>query len=111
MVVVMASKKKHLKYRAAKDKLVISSKEQVSRPVPTPPGQKTSPAAVKTESFPKEKAAYTRLTAEQQSTVRKELWHVVAIAAGILAVYFILWLGFHYWGWSEVILRYVPHGQ
>lgn len=107
----MASKKKHLKYRAAKEKPETPSTKQVSDAESVAEHKKASPEEKKSVGLPKEKVAYTRLTEAEQTIVKKELWHIVAIAVGILAVYFILWLGFHYGGWSEVILRYIPHGQ
>ena len=101
----MTNKKKHLKYRATKTQS-------------TPKAAVVSTSVAKTTLRQSAQAPlapvpadFTRLTADQQRLVKLEVWHIGVIAIGILGVYGVLWLGFHYAGWSEVILRYIPHGQ
>lgn len=116
----MASKKKHLKYRATKSPVVskVGPKEPTQVDVPSVRATTVSSSSMKADAKSKEKPSikapvdpHTLLTIEQQAIVRGELWHILWIALAILALYGILWYGFHYLGWSEVILRYIPHGQ
>lgn len=104
----MATKKKHLKYRATKGNS-IGTQQLNTQKVVLPPKQK-SPVSTKSASE-KSPDLHTRLTPDQQIIVKRELWHIAAIAVGILVLYGIFWIGFTYGGWSETILRYIPHGQ
>lgn len=111
----MPNKKKHLKYRAAKISPQESQASATVKAGDTQVNTKTSPnqavTPLRSTKIAKQSENYTRLSATEQKVVKKELRHILYIAIGILLVYAVFWAGFHYAGWSESILRFIPHGQ
>lgn len=79
--------------------------------MPSSPEKKLHAKPSRPVEKPVQSEPYTRMSAEEQKLVRKDLRHIGLIAVIILVVYAIFWAGFHYGGWSEGILRLIPHGQ